>query len=685
MKSTRSYCAAIAALALGLAYQTSATNYHWTGAGDDTSWGQAANWDLGVPSQDTNVTFQVFIGTGFPTISPLPITIGVTDVIQTADQLFGPEWGQTLNFYGTMTNGFGFAPVGAVGGPQTHMNMYGNATITSLNSVFIGDMFWFPGGPNIVLNMFDNSKLATPYLALGGHINMYTSNTVTCSTFPLWGPPTAGFWGGLSTDGTRRFNIVNGTFILPSVLTPTLTGTLAVSNWVARNIFMAYGKAGSTNDLIVTDDGTNTYVRTAPLGGALQNVFIPPLNPANIVVGTVQQAKLLGNYPNVTNVLVSTAEPGVVPSSLPGSVVFSSSNPNIFTVSSDGIITGISPGTASLKAVLGTFTNTESVTVVPNTVTLLHEYKFNETSGTSASDSVGGVNWNGTLNGDAAFSGTGSVMLSGNSGSYVSLPSNIVANLDAITVEAWATFPGTIPPFANLFAFGNTDTTAFDPNQGLGENYITMSPHSTTNSPGNFQANFGIGLPGSGNEHDAVVTGVVLDNMANVHIVAVFNPLAGNIILYTNGVQAAINSNLGYFLTMENTVPSPLAGTLGADPLNYIGQSLYVADPFLQANVDEVRIYSGAMGAAQVAADHALGPNQLIGVGTSVKLSASKSGSSIILKWPTSSALVTVLSATSLSGPWTTFNSSGLTTDGSGNYQLTVPANNTVRFFRLLE
>jgi hypothetical protein len=150
-------------------------------------------------------------------------------------------------------------------------------------------------------------------------------------------------------------------------------------------------------------------------------------------------------------------------------------------------------------------------------------------------------------------------------------------------------------------------------------------------------------------------------------------------------VQAAINSNLGYFLTMENTVPSPLAGTLGADPLNYIGQSLYLADPFLLANIDEFRIYSGAMSAAQVAADHVLGPNQLIGTGTSVKLTATKSGGNIVLKWPTSSALVTVLSSTSLSGPWATFSSNGLTTDGSGNYQLTVPATGTIRFFRLLE
>ena len=654
-----------------------ATSYNWSGLGDGTSWGQGANWVGGaVPPASTN-TSQIFLGTGFPTTSPLPLTLNATDTVQCTDQVFGPEWGQTLNLYGTMTNGFGFAPVGAVGGPQSHVNMYGNSAITSGDTLFIGDMFWFAGGPNIVMNLYDNAQLTTRYLALGGHLNIY-GGAVTCTVFPLVGPANAGFWGGVSSDLTRRFNLVNGRLSLPTGMTGT------VIDWMNRGILVAYGKINPTNEVVITDDGTSTVVTNIPLGGPLQSVFIPPLNPASMVAGTFQQAKLLGNYPNVTNVLLSTAEPGVVPSSLPGTVSFTSSDSSILSVTSDGLLSAVKAGSATLKAVLGTYTNTVTVTVTPATTTLLHRYSFGETSGSTAADSVGGASWNGTLNGDATLSGTGQVVLSGNQGSSVTLPAGIVSNLNAVTVEAWATFPGAINPFAVLFGLGDTDLIPFDPNNGLGQNYIMLSPHSTTNVAGNLQANFGVGTPGFANERNAVATGLALDNQTNVHIVAVFNPLAGVLTLYTNGVSVAAFNNLPSFLFLENTKPNPLPDVLGADPINYIGQSLYATDPGLLANVDEFRIYRGALTVSQVAADKALGPNQLIGSSTSVSLSASVSGGNLVLKWPTTSALVTLMSSPVLGAGavWTPV-ANTLTTDGSGNYQMSVPMTGSARFFRL--
>src|SRR5262249_44975986 len=158
---------------------------------------------------------------------------------------------------------------------------------------------------------------------------------------------------------------------------------------------------------------------------------------------------------------------------------------------------------------------------------------FAETSGSTAADSVGGASWNGTLNGDATFSGTGQLVLSGNQGSSVTLPAGIISNLDAVAVEAGAPFPGAISTLAGLFGLGDTDLIPFDPNNGMGQNYIMLSPHATTNA--NLQANFGVGTPGFANERNAIATGMALDNQANVHIVAVFNPLAGVITIYTNG------------------------------------------------------------------------------------------------------------------------------------------------------
>lgn len=148
------YTASIA-LAACFVYNASAqpagqTNYFWSGNGDSATWDQTSNWTTGIVPVNNGTTFQIFIGTGFPTTRPTPINIAVTDNIVLNDQLFGPEWGETLNIYGTVSAGFGFAPVGAMGGPKSTVNMYGTAAYHSKDSIFIGDMFWFAGGPNLI-------------------------------------------------------------------------------------------------------------------------------------------------------------------------------------------------------------------------------------------------------------------------------------------------------------------------------------------------------------------------------------------------------------------------------------------------------------------------------------------------------------------------------------------------------
>jgi hypothetical protein len=387
----------------------------------------------------------------------------------------------------------------------------------------------------------------------------------------------------------------------------------------------------------------------------------------------------------VSNVLLSSSEPGISPGSFPNPV-YSSSNPKVFTVDTNGLVTAVGYGTATLTATVGAFasTNSVSLTVSPVIPTLAHRYSFSEASGTNASDSIGGAT--GNLNGTATFSGTGQLVLDGSSNCSVTLPGGILTGVSDVTIETWATFPGTNAAFANLWAFGFADTIPLDANNGAGGNYITLSPHTgglTT------QANFGQGTPGSAGERDAVVPGV-LDNQTYVHIVAVYNPDAGYEAVYINGALMATQSMFNNLIdpvaclgpTYSNL--SILAFTLGADTNNYIGQSLYAADPGLLANIDEFRIYNTALTPGQIAADHALGANQMIGTSTSVSLTASLVSTNIVLKWPTTSALVTVQTSSSLGAGavWTPV-TSPLATDGSGNYQMTVPASGTAQFFRL--
>jgi len=84
-----------------------------------------------------------------------------------------------------------------------------------------------------------------------------------------------------------------------------------------------------------------------------------------------------------------------------------------------------------------------------------------------------------------------------------------------------------------------------------------------------------------------------------MHLACVFAPYAGYVALYTNGVLAAINNN----------VVNALATTLGDDPINYLGESLYGVDPWFNGSIDEFRIYNGALSASAIAVNYTNGPN----------------------------------------------------------------------------
>jgi hypothetical protein len=123
--------------------------------------------------------------------------------------------------------------------------------------------------------------------------------------------------------------------------------------------------------------------------------------------------------------------------------------------------------------------------------------------------------------------------------------------------------------------------------------------------------------------------------------------------------------------------------TATGDPYNYIGHSLWSADPLLQVDMDEFRVYKGPLSAGQIAADHALGPNQMIGSNLNVSLNVRTSGNNIILSWPTTSALVNVMSSTSLNAGATWTAVTGPVVINGSNYEMTVPAGGVGTFFRL--
>lgn len=666
-------CLAATGLALCLVPSLLAQDSHWNGTVANNNWNVAGNWTpVGVPPStvDANVWLDAANGDNV-------ITIPTGDVESpgsgTYDTIFGPEWGVTLSIYGSLTYKWFLFPVqnNPAPGLRSYVNLHDNATVTTSGAaVGIGDSWFYTGAPYVTMNLYSNSvysSLGGAGLWLGGHLNVYDNAKFVVDGYVNMDT------AGPQSDGTRSINVAGGTFKAPEGFSAALGG------WISRGVLRIYGKGEDTTDAVITDDGTNAVVTGAPLGGALEQIYFSPLLATNVSIGTFQQLVLDGDYPNVTGVLLSSAEPGLSPSAI-GQVTYTSSNPNVAVIDTNGVVTAVGAGSATLTAKLGSLTSTNSVVLTAgNTTTLLHEYKFSETTGTDLADSVPGNSpaWDATLNGGATLNGS-QVTLDGSSG-YIQLPAGILTGVDEVTIELWGTFGSPINTWANIFAFGNTDGA------GNGENYITLQPHT---GGGTCAATFGQGDPGNGAEWNAVI-GSTLDGLTEAHIVVVYHPLAGYEAIYTNGVLAAQN-------TLFNNLTDPVAFagptynsgsiinyTLGQDYLNYIGHSLYNADPTLNGSIDEFRIYSGPLTSAQVAADHALGPNQFIGTATNVTLTAKLTGGNLVVSWPTTSALVTLVSSPRLgSGAVWTAVSGTLTVVGS-NYQVSLPASSAAAFFRL--
>lgn len=229
-----------AALAMCLISRASAitTNY-WSGAGDGMTWSSPANWQGGAVPVAGNV-YQIFLGTGYPTATPTPITIGAADIVTAQDQLFGPEWGESLNIYGSINTGFGFAPVGDAANPSV-VNMYSGSSLTTGDSIFLGDMFWFNGGPDLTVNMYGNSQMTTKYLAVGGHLNIY-GGIVTVNSALLTGTSTAGAWGSpIVTDATRLIDVAGGELIV------TGDATAQANDLITRGVLEGNGIVGNVN------------------------------------------------------------------------------------------------------------------------------------------------------------------------------------------------------------------------------------------------------------------------------------------------------------------------------------------------------------------------------------------------------------------------------------------------------
>ena len=336
-------------------------------------------------------------------------------------------------------------------------------------------------------------------------------------------------------------------------------------------------------------------------------------------------------------------------------LTLSSDNTNVFTVDSSGLLSATGIGTANLTGVYNyvsgntstLYTNSVAITVYRGQpASLVHRYSFTS----DASDSVGGPAWNGTLPNGGAFA-NGQVSLAAASSQYVQLPAGILSNYTAVTIDAWASF-GTLPSACFFYGFGNISGSS-------GLQYIFCQPQNGRIAITDSDWSGEQSTPNAGS----------WSGLTNAHITSVYDPPAGYIALYVNGVLAVQNTAV--------TVPFSSVNDL----YSYIGRSLYSGDSYFDAGIDEFRIYNGVLHADEITASQVLGPNQLLSFG-SPAINVSLSGSNLTLAWLLSSAGFTLMSRTNLaSGAWTAVAQAPQIV--GNQWQVTVPISGNAQFFRL--
>ena len=304
------------------------------------------------------------------------------------------------------------------------------------------------------------------------------------------------------------------------------------------------------------------------------------------------------------------------------------------------VLVSNSAGTTNLSATL---------TVIP--ASLQHEWSFNESSGTTAFDSIEGSNI--TLQGTTSLGG-GVVTMPGGGGNYAQFPNGMLSTYsNSITIETWLTDTAG-STWARAWSFGGSTT---GPNGGNGQNnYIDLIP--TAGASGGLWTEF----RQSYNTQDVIDYGnTPMPTGVEQYITVTYNASLQTCDIYSNGVQIAHGTGIA-------TTPASFGFTYN----NYLGFDQW-NDATFTGSFDEMRIWNGVVSQLYLNASSVAGPAIVINnlTPTSASLTA---GPGVIITG-TEQAAVTVqlpqtgsadLQATADATNWISSNPSVLTVNSSG-------------------
>jgi hypothetical protein len=160
---------------------------------------------------------------------------------------------------------------------------------------------------------------------------------------------------------------------------------------------------------------------------------------------------------------------------------------------------------------------------------------------------------------------------------YATLPAGLLATASAATVATWV-YINNIATWQRVWDFGTSSSGAYM--------FVTTTSNSTSSAP----VRFAITINGNVTGAEQIVEGQApLPTKKWTHVAVVLGSTGA--VLYVDGVQVGAN-------TAVTLRPADLGNTTNS----YIGRSQYPADPYLDGDIDDFRVYNRALLPAEIQA-----------------------------------------------------------------------------------
>ena len=156
---------------------------------------------------------------------------------------------------------------------------------------------------------------------------------------------------------------------------------------------------------------------------------------------------------------------------------------------------------------------------------------------------------------------------------HVSMPAGLLAGACEATIATWVYINSNVNAWTRIWDFGQGTTT-----------YMFLTPITNLD---NF-ARFGISVSGNTNEENIKAQAAV-PTLKWTHVALVLG--RSGVTLYFDGASVGTSSSI----TLR---PADLGPTVN----NYIGRSQFSDDPYLDADIDEFRVYNRALSPAEIQA-----------------------------------------------------------------------------------